>query len=221
MKMRRLRPFAALTGMALTLAACGPANLEQGANTTSATASPASTAASAHLIVAVPARTSGQATRVAATPLPARGATVAGPATASTTSQVTAAIYFTSGSHLVSESRQVAAAAPARASIEALLAGPKVAGHYSQVPSGTRLRGVNLAAGTATVDLSNQVESLQGSPAIPLFLGQIVDTLTQFPDVQRVVLEVNGQPLRSLGGEGAAVPEPLDHAAVQRMLAGQ
>jgi spore germination protein GerM len=221
MSLHQLRPFAALIGVALTLAACGPPILEQSASTTSAAASQASTAVSAHLIVAVPARTSGQATHVAAAPLPTRSAAAPNAATASLATQVTAAIFFTAGSSLVSESRQVPAAAPARGSIEALLAGPKVAGHFSQVPSGTRLRSVNLAAGTATVDLSYQVQNLEGSPAIPLFLGQIVDTLTQFPDVQRVVLEVNGQPLRSLGGEGAAVPEPLDHALVQRMLSGQ
>lgn len=212
-----LRPVAALSSLALTLTACGPAVLEQSASTTSATARQASTTGSAHLIVAVPAQTSGQATRVVA----AEGNTAPRASSASMGAQVTAAIYFTAGSRLVSESRQVPAAAPARGSIEALLEGPKVAGHFSQVPTGTRLRSVNLAAGTATVDLSNQVQNLQGSPAIPLFLGQIVDTLTQFPDVKRVVLEVNGQPLRSLGGEGAAVPEPLDHAAVQRMLSGQ
>lgn len=215
----RLRLFAALATLALALTACGPAVLEQGASATSATASQAS--ASAPVLVAVPARTSSQPGRLVAAPLPAHSNPPPRAASASTGAQITAAIYFTAGNHLVSESRQVPAAAPARGSIDALLAGPTLAGHFSQVPSGTRLRSVNLAAGTATVDLSNQVQNLQGSPAIPLFLGQIVDTLTQFPDVQRVVLEVNGRPLRSLGGEGAAVPEPLDHAAVQRMLAGQ
>ena len=217
MSRHRQVAFAALFSLALTLTACGPAILQQSATTTS----PAPTATPTHLVVAVPVRTTGQATGLVATPLPVHGNAVLSATTASLTAQVTAAIFFTTGNHLVSESRQVPAAAPARGSIEALLAGPRVAGHFSQVPSGTRLRSVNLAAGTATVDLSNQVQNLQGSPAIPLFLGQIVDTLTQFPVVQRVVLEVDGKPLRSLGGEGAAVPEPLNHAAVQRMLAGQ
>lgn len=133
---------------------------------------------------------------------------------------MTTAVYFTAGNRLVSEARQVPTAAPARGSIDALLAGPTSAGHFSQVPAGTRLLSINLAGGTATVSFSNQIQNLEGSPAIPLFLGQVVTTLTQFPDVQRVVLEVNGQPLRTLGGEGVAVPEPLDRATVQRMLAG-
>jgi germination protein M len=230
----------------LSLTACGGAVLEQGADATvtppivppAATASSPTAAVTAALRSSARATTSATAfsissTTTGSTSRAAPGgssrsastgaaSTGASPAVASTSSsgQISVAVYFTSGSSLVSEPRSVPAAAPARGSLEALLAGPAVAGHFSQVPHGTRLLSVNLAAGTATVDFSEQIQDIQGSPAIPLFLGQVVNTLTQFPDVQRVMLKANGRTVLSLGGEGAAVPEPLDRAAVQRMLSG-
>lgn len=223
-----------LLGVAvLSLAACGPAVLEQSANSTvTATIEPTATTASPPTVtVTVTLQSSAPATThstlltvsSASSSGVSHTASTSGSRVATATSssgQVSVDVYFTSGSRLVSEPHLVPAATPARGSLDALLTGPTVAGHFSQIPNGTRLLNVNLAAGTATVNFSEQIQNIQGSPAIPLFLGQVVNTLTQFPDVQRVMLETNGQPLRSLGGEGAAVPEPLDRAAVQRMLSG-
>jgi germination protein M len=213
-----------LVGTALLmLNACGSATLEQSATAAVTTAShsaatPPSIRPATAVTTATP-RSSAHvppASTASSTASPAARAT----ATKAASAEIPVAVYFTVGNSLVKETRQVPAASPARGSIDALLAGPSSSGHFSQVPPGTRLLGINLAAGTATVSFSEQIQNLQGSPAIPLFLAQVVNTLTQFPDVQKVVLEVNGQPLRSLGGEGVAVPEPLDRASVQRMLAG-
>ena len=223
-----------LLGLAvLALAACGPAVLEQSANATASSALASSTPASSPATVTVTVTLQSSARASSPSTLFTRSsASSSSVAHASSTSvshaagagslagQVSVAVYFTAGSRLVSEPHLVPAAAPARGSVDALLAGPTIAGHFSQVPSGTRLLSINLAAGTATVNFSEQIQNIQGSPAIPLFLGQVVNTLTQFPNVQRVMLEANGQPLHSLGGEGAAVPEPLDSAAVQHMLSG-
>ena len=214
------RPYrtVALVGVTVfALAACSPAQLLQSTNVTVTTvvSTPNATSAAAAPTVS---HSSTSATPSVVVQSTASGSSSSTLAASSSVVQVSVAVYFTSGGRLVTETLLVPASTPARGSIAALLAGPKTAGHYSQVPTGTRLLGLNLAAGTATVNLSNEVQNLQGSPAIPLFLGQLVDTLTQFPDVQHVVLEVNGQPVRSLGGEGDAVPEPLDRATVQRML---
>lgn len=206
------------------LNACGSATLEQSATAAVLTTAShsAATLPSVRPAATVTTATTHSSARVslasAASSTASRGASGTGTRTAS--AEIPVAVYFTAGNSLVKETRQVPAASPARGSIDALLAGPSGSGHFSQVPPGTRLLGINLAAGTATVSFSEQVQNLQGSPAIPLFLAQVVNTLTQFPDVQKVVLEVNGQPLRSLGGEGEAVPEPLDRASVQQMLAG-
>jgi len=126
--------------------------------------------------------------------------------------------YFIQDGRLVAEQLEVSGEHPARSSMEALLAGPRVAGHQTQVPAGTRLLGLSVTGGTATLDLSDHVRHVQGIPAIPLLLGQVVFTLTQFPNVQRVVVRVAGEEVRVLGGEGVTVPEPLDRATVQRLL---
>lgn len=126
-------------------------------------------------------------------------------------------ITFTRGAHLVTEPRLVPATDPARASMLALLAGP-TAGDATEVPAGTRLLGLALRDGTATVDLSAAFQRVDGDPAIPLCLAQVVETLTQFPDIQRVVLEVDGQPIATLGGDGLMVPPVLDRSTIARLL---
>lgn len=212
----RLRTFLFLALTAPTLAACGPRLLGASATAAPSAVQTVTVHSTVTQLAALTAHTAGAVPATANT-----GAAQATSSSATTTgSKTTVAVYFTQGSHIVSEPHAVPAASPARGSIDALLAGPSAAGHYSQVPTGTKLLSLNLTAGTATVNLSSQAANLEGSPAIPLFLAQIVETLTQFPDVQHVVIEVNGRPLRSLGGEGAAVPEPLDKATVQKMLAG-
>jgi len=138
--------------------------------------------------------------------------------TAAVASTVTVYAYFTQGNQLVKEQREVSSTAPLRESINSLLAGPKDSGHFTQVPKGTRLLDVNLAGPNVLIDLSSQAENIQGSPAIPLFLAQVVSTATQFPAVRQVTLRIAGQPVTSLGGEGMAIPEPLDQSAVQKML---
>ena len=129
------------------------------------------------------------------------------------------AVTFTRGDHLVRERRLVPAGDPARASVLALLAGPAEPGDATEAPPGTRLLGLNVRDGTATVDLSPDLQQAEGDPAIPLLLAQLVDTLTQFPAVQRVALEVAGQPLTTLAGDGLVVPPLLDRATSDALLA--
>ena len=231
----------ACCALVLLLAACGPRPIGEGtlgqasvsasavltaasATTPSSDVTVASTSASASARATSSASSSEAASASAAAPArPGATATsgTATPAAAAPTSGTNAAVtlYFTKGGKLVPEARTVAAADPLRSSLEELMAGPTVAGDYSEVPKGTRLLGVSVTGSTANVNLSGQVQSLQGAPAIPLFLGQVVNTATQFQGVERVSLQVEGRPVRTLGGEGVAVPEPLDKAAVQRLLA--
>lgn len=225
---QRSSTTALLLGAAtVLLAACGPlpltTNVSADVTTTAPTAVVTATSsrtqpATVSTAAATAARTS--TTTATQTAVHTAAQTSRRTTTGSATGQANVTIYFTQGSRLVTETRTVPAGTPARGSLDALLAGPQAAGHYSQVPNGTRLQSMNLKGGTATVDLSSQVQNLEGSPAIPLFLAQVVDTLTQFSDVQRVVLEVNGKTVRSLGGEGMPVPEPMDRATVQKLLAG-
>ena len=91
--------------------------------------------------------------------------------------------------------------AVARAAILALLAGPSATeGDLStMIPTGTKLLGINLEAGVATVDLSGTFESGGGSASMLGRLAQLVYTATQFPTVSTVQLRLDGAPVSTLG----------------------
>jgi hypothetical protein len=108
--------------------------------------------------------------------------------------------------------------AVARAAIEGLLAGPKgretaaSAGIDTAIPAGTRLLGLSIAGGTATVDLSGEFEGGGGSASSFIRLGQVVYTLTQFPTVERVAFRINGQDVKVFGSEGIVLDRPQTRA---------
>jgi germination protein M len=88
--------------------------------------------------------------------------------------------------------------AVAEAAMTALLGGPKGAeleaspAMYTSIPDGTRLLGITIKDGVATVNLSPEFEgaaaSFQGGTA----LAQVVYTVTQFPTVKRARVEIAG-----------------------------
>lgn len=126
------------------------------------------------------------------------------------------AIYLLSGETLVPVQREVpATVATARAAISALLAGPTVAeaggpGRLgTTIPNGSRLLGISLAGGVATVDLTGDFQSGGGSLSMFGRLAQVTYTLTQFPTVQGVLLRLDGQPVTVFSSEGIVLSGPL------------
>jgi germination protein M len=121
--------------------------------------------------------------------------------------------WFAQGEHLAPVPRthemtpRVAAAA-----VEALLAGPTQAERASDfataVPAGTRLLGISIDGGIATVDLTPEYQSGGGALSMQLRLGQVVYTLTQFPTIKNVRFRLDGKPVRVFSSEGIV----LDHA---------
>jgi hypothetical protein len=99
------------------------------------------------------------------------------------------------------------------AAMEALLAGPTsdetAAGVASAVPAGSRLLGLSIADGVASVDLSGEFESGGGSTSIFVRLGQVIYTLTQFPTVQAVRFQIDGRPVTVFSSEGLIIDGPL------------
>jgi immunoglobulin-like protein involved in spore germination/sporulation and spore germination protein len=88
--------------------------------------------------------------------------------------------------------------------IEMLLGGPTDAEDAARVGTsinpGTRLLGLTIDDGVATVNL-DETFSAEETPAIAVgSLSQIVYTLTQFDSVDGVVFEVDGTPLTNFGG---------------------
>jgi germination protein M len=114
--------------------------------------------------------------------------------------------------HPVPYTRAVAGAA-----IGELLAGdPYCPGSQRPFPDGTRLRGVRIEDGTATVDLSGAGPRLSRWP-----LQALVHTLTQFPTVRKVQVTADGKaaggPLardRTLRLATIALAEPAPGAVV-------
>lgn len=109
----------------------------------------------------------------------------------------TYSLYFLRASHLgVAHRNAPAADAVATAAVSALMGGPDAdemtAGLTSAIPAGTRLLALRTASGTATVDVSDAFADKE-SPGDELArVAQVVFTLTQFPSVRIVALQIGG-----------------------------
>ena len=88
----------------------------------------------------------------------------------------------------------------------------------SAVPAGTRLLGLTVANGVATVDLSSEFESGGGSASAIIRLGQVVFTLTQFPTVNSVLFQIEGKTVTVFGSEGIVLDGPVGRAAYEDLL---
>ena len=127
-------------------------------------------------------------------------------------------VYFARGERAGVASRSVAKTeAVGAAALTALLAGPSDgesgdAGLGTAIPAETRLLGLTIAGGVATVDLSRDFESGGGSVSMLLRVAQIVFTLTQFTTVERVRFSLDGEPAEAIGGEGVVVDPPVGRA---------
>jgi hypothetical protein len=108
------------------------------------------------------------------------------------------------------------------AAVTELLAGPEsiesAADVSTAVPDGTRLLGLNIANGLATVDLSSEFESGGGSLSMQMRLAQVVYTLTQFPTVKRVQFQLDGEPVRVFSGEGIVLDKPVTRGDYEELL---
>ena len=100
----------------------------------------------------------------------------------------------------------------ARAALNALLDADTVIAKYPQlstgIPSGTKLLGIAIKNGVATVDFSSEFESGGGSASAKYRLGQVTYTLTQYPTVRSVLFQVEGQTVTTFGSEGIVLDGP-------------
>lgn len=125
-------------------------------------------------------------------------------------------IYLLRGEQLGVARRTVTGSRVALGAMRALLAAPSPAdravGLGTTIPAGTRVLGVSIRNGTATVNLTRRFESGGGSLSMIGRVTQVVWTLTQFPSVRRVAFQLNGRRARWIGGEGIIVWPPVDRA---------
>lgn len=79
----------------------------------------------------------------------------------------------------------------------------------TSVPEDTLVLGVTIDDGLATVDLSREFESGGGSFSMFSRLAQVVYTVTQFPTVDEVSFQLDGEPVTAFSGEGIMLDEPV------------
>ena len=115
-----------------------------------------------------------------------------------TTAHAVASVFFVKGSQFAPRTRAVPPGeAPARAAIEALLAGPtaseRAAGIDTTLPRGIKLASLDVKAGTATVGLTRAPAAATASDVSlrPARAAQVVYTLTAVPGVEQVLIKVN------------------------------
>jgi hypothetical protein len=153
------------------------------------------------------------------------GTTTTAPGTTTTVEPATDVdvnVYFLDGDvHLVTAGRTVAGDDAPRAALAALLEGPEGLeadlGWGSGIPVGTELLGLEVADGTATVDLTAAFESGGGSASMLGRVAQVVYTLTQFPEIEQVRFSLDGTPVDRVGGEGVEV-DGVDRDAFDAVL---
>ena len=223
--MFRRQPVVALLVLAFVAACAAPAA------SPSATASGTSTAS-------LPSPTASPSPTAAPTRSPTPSPTL-GPATPSPTVAPTAPAtmivraYFLmrdgSGGEVVNEPTLVPvlrtvprSTATATAAMKALLAGPSAKERAPKwpiktlIPAGSKLLGIEISGGLATVDLSAEFASLSpddvwdgGSYSLHGRVAQVVYTLTQFTTVDRVNFKLDGKPVKVLFG----MPDPESGAS--------
>lgn len=114
----------------------------------------------------------------------------------------------------------------AHATLRALIDGPSAADQdliadvSTAVPGETLLLGVTIDDRVATVDLSREFESGGGSFSMFSRLAQVVYTVTQFPTVDAVRFELDGQPVTVFSGEGIVLEEPVSRDDYLDLLPG-
>ena len=114
-------------------------------------------------------------------------------------------LYFSlpDASSLKAEKREVALTTePARTALDELLAGPKTNELVSVIPAGTKVQGIAIRHGVAYVDLSEDILNTpnRGSASESLIITSIVNTLTEFPDIEKVQILIAGKEVETLYG---------------------
>lgn len=204
------RLLAPILALALVLVACGSGD----PTTNTTTTEPTSTTSDSTTTTMV------STTTVAPT------TTAEGTTTTNPTEATGSAVYFMldqlegedpPGPLLVPVYREVDPSAdPASVVVEALLDGPtddEVAGTpaiSTAIPDGTRLLGVSVDGGVATVDLSGEFEGGGGSSGMFARLAQVVFTLTRVPDIGSVTFSVDGELVEIFSSEGIVLDGPQE-----------
>ena len=93
--------------------------------------------------------------------------------------------------------------------MQQLLAGPESDRHATTIPEGTQLRSVALKSDGVHVNLSEEFTFGGGTASMTGRVAQILYTATSLNPNGKVWLEIEGEPIEVLGGEGLLLDQPL------------
>ncbi|WP_414541134.1 GerMN domain-containing protein [Nostoc sp. CCY0012] len=113
---------------------------------------------------------------------------------------------------LVPQPVQIAATQPNQVletAFQTLLAGPTEGTDSTTIPQGTKLLGLKTENDEVHVNLSEEFTSGGGSTSMVARVGQVVYTATTLNANAKVYIDINGQQLNVLGGEGVELQQPL------------
>lgn len=102
---------------------------------------------------------------------------------------------------------------PAQAAVEQLLTGPKTPELVRALPEGTKLKGITVKDHIAYADFNDRLvkSGSGGSAGEILAVGAIVNTLTEFDDIYKVQIMVEGRKIHTLYGH-MDTSEPLSRS---------
>lgn len=135
--------------------------------------------------------------------------------------QQTFSLYFVRGTELgVSQRTTGTTADPHYESMVDLLQGPNptetAAGLSTAIPQGTTMRGLEIRGGTATVNFSPTFVQAAPPPSLSARLAQVVYTITAFPNVNGVIIQVGGT--RIVNFAGVNLSQPVGRSQVTAAL---
>ena len=84
-----------------------------------------------------------------------------------------------------------------------------ISGIMTEIPTGTRLIKTEEAEDEVLVDISSQFLAGGGSATMQLRYLQIYKTLSSICPGKKIYLNIDGKPLKTIGGEGLEVRQPL------------
>lgn len=98
------------------------------------------------------------------------------------------------------------------AALQALIDGPETAGYFRTIPEGTVVLDLSIANGVCTVNFSREFidNHWGGSAGEMMTLASIVNTLTEFPSIQKVMILVEGRSGETLGN--ILLDQPLERS---------
>lgn len=120
---------------------------------------------------------------------------------------------------LVPQPVQIAATQPNQvleSAFQALLEGPTEGTDSTTIPQGTKLLGLKMENDEVHVNLSDDFTTGGGTTSMIGRIGQVVYTATTLDPNAKVYIEVDGEQLDVLGGEGVELEQPLTRESFEQ-----